>query len=482
MISKALKKYRSMPVQAKASIWFVICSFLQKGISVITTPIFTRLLNKFEYGRYNTFNSWLSIVSVIITLNLYSGVYTQGLIKYSDDRKAYSSSLQGLCLTLVLIWTGVYAFFHTTINSLFSLTTVQMLAMLIMIWASAAFNFWSVEQRVEYRYKALVVATLIVSLAKPIVSIIFVVLADDKVTARILGLAFVEIVAYTGFFAVQMKRGKTFYSKKFWKHALMFNLPLVPHYISQTVLSSSDRIMIDKMIGPDAAGIYSLAYSLSLMMTLFNQSLTRAIEPWLYSEIRAGREKNIAPVVYPCFILIAILNILLMAFAPEIVAVFAPAEYYEAIYVIPPVTMSVYFMFMYTFYAVFEFHFEKTKYTMVATTAGAALNVLLNFVFIKRFGYIAAGYTTLVCYILYAAFHYIAMQRLYDKNVGKGSVYNLKIILAITGAFMGVGFLFLISYYNFYLRYMLILLIIAILFIKRKKLTEVVKSLINVKG
>ncbi len=56
MVSKALKKYRSMPVQAKASIWFVICSFLQKGISVITTPIFTRLLNKFEYGRYNTFN------------------------------------------------------------------------------------------------------------------------------------------------------------------------------------------------------------------------------------------------------------------------------------------------------------------------------------------------------------------------------------------------------------------------------------------
>ena len=43
-------KYRSLSVQAKAALWFTICSFLQKGISFITVPIFTRLMSTEEYG------------------------------------------------------------------------------------------------------------------------------------------------------------------------------------------------------------------------------------------------------------------------------------------------------------------------------------------------------------------------------------------------------------------------------------------------
>lgn len=71
-MNKLLVKYRSIPVQVKASLWFLICAFLQKGISFITTPIFTRLLSTSEYGQYNVFNSWMNIIIVIVTLNLFS--------------------------------------------------------------------------------------------------------------------------------------------------------------------------------------------------------------------------------------------------------------------------------------------------------------------------------------------------------------------------------------------------------------------------
>ena len=77
-MSKLMNKYKSLPVQVRASFWFLICAFLQRGISTITTPIFTRLLSTAEYGQYSVFNSWLGIITVLVTLNLYSGVYTQG--------------------------------------------------------------------------------------------------------------------------------------------------------------------------------------------------------------------------------------------------------------------------------------------------------------------------------------------------------------------------------------------------------------------
>ena len=107
-MKKYLNIYKQMPVQMKASLWFLICSFIQKGISMITTPIFTRILTTQEYGQYSVFNAWLQILTPIVCLNLYAGVYAQGIVKFEDDRHRYSSALQGLCLTLTVLWAAIY--------------------------------------------------------------------------------------------------------------------------------------------------------------------------------------------------------------------------------------------------------------------------------------------------------------------------------------------------------------------------------------
>lgn len=73
-MKKYLQQYRNLPVQMKASLWFLICSFMQKGIATITTPIFTRILTTAEYGQYSVFNSWMQIITPIVCLNLYAGV------------------------------------------------------------------------------------------------------------------------------------------------------------------------------------------------------------------------------------------------------------------------------------------------------------------------------------------------------------------------------------------------------------------------
>lgn len=471
------EKYNNMSVQVRASFWFLVCSFLQKGISSLTTPIFTRLLTTDQYGQYNAFNSWLSILTIFVTLNLFYGVYTQGLVKFEEERAVYSSSLQGLTLTLCIGWTAVYLLFRDFWNARFSLTTVQMLAMLVMIWSTAVFNFWAAEQRVTYSYRRLVLLTLLVSAAKPAVGIFFVLHAEDKVTARILGLALVEAAAYTGLFFVQMARGRVYYSAKFWRHALRFNLPLIPHYLSQTVLSGADRIMIRDMVGGSQAGIYSLAYQISLIMTLFNTALSQTLSPWIYQKIKAGRPREISGVAFLALGLIAGANLLLMVLAPEAVAVFAPAAYYEAIYVIPPVSMSVFFMFSYDLFAKFEFYFEKTVFIMAASVAGALLNLVTNYIFIQRYGYRAAGYTTLACYLLYAAGHYLIMNRVCDQYLDGARPFPAKYYWAMAAAFTACGFLLLFTYRSRLLRYGVLLAALALLFVFRRRVRAAVQSL-----
>ncbi len=473
-----MKKYNSIPAQVRASLWFFICSFLQKGISTITTPIFTRLLSTSEYGQYNVFNSWLGIVAIFVTLRLSMGVYAQGLVKFEEDRNRFSSSLQGLTLVLCLAWTGIYLIFQKQINNLLDLTTVQMLAMLLMIWTTAVFEFWASEKRVTYSYRSLIALTLIVSLAKPTIGIVFVKLASDKVTARILGLALVELIGYSFLFFIQIRKGRQFYSAKYWKYAILFNLPLIPHYLSLTVLSNSDRIMIKNIVGESESGIYSLAYSLAMIMTLVNTALSSTISPWIYQKIKARRVQDISRVSYIALCIIAASNIILIAFAPEAVAIFAPHEYYDAIYCIPPVAISVLFMFCYDLFAKFEFYYEKTHFIMIASIIGALANIGLNYIFINMYGYVAAAYTTLFCYIFFDFMHYIFMRKVCNDYLDGVKVYNMRIIAGISVAFASLGFAYLATYKSIYARYGLTIILVIIAVAKRRYIKEKVEELL----
>ena len=103
-------KYRSLSVQAKAALWFTICSFLQKGISFITVPIFTRLMSTEEYGTYTVYLSWLQILTIMTSLYLFNGVYDNAMAKYEKQRDEYTSAMQGLTLVITGAVFALYCF------------------------------------------------------------------------------------------------------------------------------------------------------------------------------------------------------------------------------------------------------------------------------------------------------------------------------------------------------------------------------------
>ena len=168
-------------------------------------------------------------------------------------------------------------------------------------------------------------------------------------------------------------------------------------------------------------------------------------------------------------------------FAPEAIAIFAPPSYQEAIWTVPSVALSVFFMFLYTFFATFEFYYEKTQYIAGATVGGALLNIGLNYICIQKFGYIAAGYTTLFSYMLFALLHYYFMRKICKEYLNDLRPYNAKIILGISVGCLVAGFGIMATYKNNMIRYAVIAALAVALFCMRKKLMELVKMLLEIK-
>lgn len=478
LLTDLFLKYKNLSIQIKATLWFLICLFLQKGISFIATPIFTRIMSTSEFGAYNVWLSWFGVTTVIVSLNLFCGVYTSGIIKFSDDRKNFSQSLVSLNLLLCVLWLIVYILFDNYINKLLGCTNIQMLCMLFLIWTTSIYSFWASEQRVDLKYKQMVTVTILMSVSKPILCFFLVINLSDKTTARIVGVCITEAVICTPLILHYTSKQNRFFNLKYWKYALLFNIPLVPHYLSSVVITNSDRIMIGYFDGKASAGIYSLGTSVSQVVSVFSAAFFMSIEPWLYKKLKAHEIENISSVAYATFTIIGVLNLMLIIMAPEAVRIFAPKEYYDAIWLVPPLACGVFFSFQYTFYAVFEFYYKKTHLIAIATFVGAFFNLIGNYTFIPLFGYQAAAYTSLFCFIVYAVMHYIFMRSLCIKQYGF-NVYNLKVICILSCLFIVLASLLMLLYPYEYLRYSLFLVICIIIALKRNIFLDLKKIVLS---
>lgn len=474
---KLIQKYRDIPVAAKATLWFMICSILQKGISLITTPIFTRIMSTEQYGQFSVYNSWLQIFTIFTTMRLNWAVFNKGMVKYKNDRDGYTSTMQTITCILTTIVLAVYLIFRKQFNALIELPTFIMLSIFAELYLTPAIDFWSVRKRYEYQYKSVVFRTLIMSFLNAGFGVLAVYMSEEKGYARILTCVAVNVLFGIILFVYNLRKGKKLLNIEYAKFAIGFNLPLFLHYISQYILDQFDRIMIQKMVGIAEAGIYSVAYNVGLIMKIVVTSINNAIVPWQYEKLEKKEFKEYDNTFFLIAVLVGACSVLFSATAPEIMKILADEKYYEAVYVVPPVALSMFFTFAYTAFANVEFFYNQNKFTMYVSMLGAGLNILLNYIFISLFGYIAAAYTTLFCYIVFAVVHYVYMNISVKSVIGEVSIFNSKRLFLLMLAVTLCGFAVIVLYDFILVRYAIILLTLIIMAIKRKKIIQSFKMI-----
>lgn len=472
-----LRKYRSFSPQAKAAIWYTVCNLLQKGISLIAVPIYTRVLTTEQYGAYTVFLSWLEIFEIIATFRLSWGGYIVGLTKYDNDRDRYTSSVQGLGFTITSIALLIYLAIPNLINSITGMTFGLTMMIFALLYTMPSISFWTARQRVEYRYQAAVAVTMTSSILIPILGVATALTIDHKENAIIGARVVIQGIIGLCLMFVNCRKRFCFFHKEYWKRSLRFNVPLLPYYLSTVLLNSSDRIIIQNLVGKAQAGIYGVAYSASMVMSLFNSSINSSLQPWIFAKMKEKQYKEIPGVINSLLVLVAGLNLMLIAFAPEAIAILAPPQYREAIWVVPPLAASVFVMFFYQHFVNVEFYFEDSKIIAVASIGSAVLNVVLNFLLIPVAGYLVAGYTTLASYLVFCFAHYMFMRRICKKNGCPTSIVNIRQMCLIMLVFFVLMAILAFGYTAAPIRYAFILIVLVIAAVKRNLIIQKIKEL-----
>lgn len=478
---KYLDKYRSLPLAVKAAFWFVVCSAVQNGAKFLSMPILVRLLRPDEYGIYSVFLSWTNIVAIFATLKMETEVYNNAMFSFSDAKDEYTSSAQSISVTGVTLFLILYLLFPTFWSNIFGLPPEIAVMIFVQLLFTEGFLMWTSRQRYEYKYINLVISTAAYSLAYLIVPATAGALAEESIrlTVIVYAGAAVQAAFGLGFTVYNYIKGRLFFRKEYWRFAIGFNLPLIPHFLSSIILGESDRVMIKNIAGSSEAGIYSFTYTVSIIINIVTSAINNALIPQTYKALKGRNFKTVRSASNALLVSVGALILMFSAVAPEFIKLFATEEYYDAIRLVPVISLSSFFGFLYCIFANVEFFFEANRLVAAASVIGAAANVALNALLIPIFGYYAAGYTTFVCYVLYSLIHYIFMKIVCRKKMNGAEVYDHRTILIISLAVVAAAFGMLLVYDCWFIRYALFAAGLITAFIKRK---TIVGMLIAVKG
>jgi O-antigen/teichoic acid export membrane protein len=462
----------------KAGAWYTVSSIAVKAIAIITTPIFTRMLSTYDYGISSTFVSWYTLLAIFSSLNL---TYSIGRAKqdFEGQLEKYVGSMQVLSALFSLLLDAVMLIFIEPLSKVMELNPGLMVLLCCYLFFEPAITFTQSRFRYSYNYKGNIAISLFVAISNVATTFAFILaLETDKYYGKVLGNVIPCVLLSLFFWILAIKNKSLSINSEYWKYGLKISLPLILHTVSLNILSQSDRILISKFCGSEYTGIYSLAYNYAILINIVMNAVNEAWLPYFHDTYFDGDILSIRKNVKPLIMLGCFLGIGCIALAPEAMAILGPKEYRVGMWAVAPVTAGIVCKFIYQQYVHIELHLKKTGYISAGTMIAAALNFVLNIIFIPPFGFVAAAYTTLFSYFVLMFVHlYIT------KKVLKVDMYDDKYMFLAFFVVLGISAVFMTLYKFYLIRYIVLAVVIVVYyFTNRNMIRKVIRARLKKKA
>ncbi len=453
----------------KSGLWYIVSNIMIRAVGIITSPVYTRLLAPEEKVLADNFNAYISIFTTVTCLCL---IYSVGRAKldFKDDFDGYMSSIQTLSSLF-----GVFVLLLAVVNvdrlsALMQYQRAEIFLMFLYLIIYPSIDYMQYKYRFEYRYRENIAISVIITIATVLLSIVLILaMPEARAFAKILGTVLPSMIVGLWCYITLLKNGKVLYNKEYWSYALRIGLPMIPHGLALVILNKIDSLMIMSYCGRHDGGIYTTGYSIAVLLSVITNAIGQAWLPWFNERLYAGdrdriRKWNILLMAGGCIMTLGFITV-----GPEVIMLLTAPAYHSCMYVVPPVAVGTLCQYFYTNYVNLELYHRKTVLIAVNSIAAAIINVILNYIFIPVYGYLAAAYTTVAGYFILMIMHCACTRVLLKEKLYRDVIYFA--MLVITGI-IGCGIAEL--YDKITVRYVLfIVLLFVVGVLMRRELSQV---------
>ncbi|MEZ9778959.1 lipopolysaccharide biosynthesis protein, partial [Vibrio sp. 10N.261.54.A5] len=197
--------------------------------------------------------------------------------------------------------------------------------------------------------------------------------------------------------------------------SLKFGVPLIPHILGMYVLTTIDRVIINNKLGLDNAGVYMLAYQLSLVAYMVFDALNKAYVPWLYEKLKrnnAGEKKSIVKQTYQYFVFLFIISLLMFPIIPFLVDFIVGENFKGVGNIVRWILIGQVFVGMYLMVVNYIFYSKDTRLLSMITIFSGGFHIGLTVILVDYFGLIGVAYAfSIAMFIRFLLTWFVAMKK-----------------------------------------------------------------------
>lgn len=480
-----------------------LSSIIGRFLNYLLVPIHTSAFEPDRYGVITEMYAYVAFLVVALTYGMETAFFRYSTNKLHDKQKVFSSTLLSLVTTTAFFIAAAVLFSHEIAAWMkYPNNSEYVIWFAFIVGLDAISSIPLARLRVEnrpYQFALVNLASVGVNIGLNLFFILYCkplyeagksnFLIDTFYSPEIgVGYVFIaNLVASIVKFLLltpQMIKAKTGLDRVLLKTMLIYALPLLAASLAGIANETIDRILLKNILFPlkgeketmAIVGIYGACYKVSIIITLFIQAFRYAAEPFFFSQSKEANAKDTYASVMNYFVIVCATIFLAVMLYLDFIKYFIPNEvYWVGLKVVPILLFANIFLGIFYNQSVWFKLSDKTRWGAILAITGAAITLVINFIWIPQYTYVASAWATLICYGSMMVLSYILGQKYYPVP------YNLKKILAYLLLSLG---LYLVSttlpfdpgFVKYALHTLILLIFLGVVFFFERKNLRYIKN------
>lgn len=405
---------------AGQTIWYGVSSIAARFLNYLLTPYITAILFTAEYGEMSFVYALIPFLNVIFTYGLETAYFRY--VQRPESRDEVYSTITISLVASTLFFSVCMLLFRQPLAELISVREhpeyITWATFIIAFDALSTIAFARLRQEGRpIKYAAVRIAGILINIGLTIffLSVCPAIARDnpssfigvfykkeDAVTyiliANLAQSAISFLLLYREFFGFKLKFNATL-----WREIMLYSLPLVVAGLGGMINETLDRIMLgwwSTAPDPDSeVGIYSACYKLAILISLFVQAFRLGAEPFFFKQASGENAPRTYARIMKFFVIAVSGMFLVVTLYLDIWKHFlSNPAYWEGLRVVPILLFANIFLGIYYNLSIWYKLSNRTRAGASITLIGAAITIVINYLFIPRFGYMACAWATFFCY------------------------------------------------------------------------------------
>jgi O-antigen/teichoic acid export membrane protein len=467
-----------------------LSSIIGRLLNYLLVPLYTYVFaDPADYGVVSELYAWVAFLIVLLTFGMETAYFR--FLQDSEDKDAPFSNAFFVVSGVCVLFFSILLTFNNDIERLIILDGhneyILLLGAIVCIDAITALPLAKLRaEEKAIQFAGIQFSSIGVNI---LLNLIFMLLFFDKsrpeegvlfiLAANLCASAVKPILLYNQFRGIKLE-----FNWDLTKTMLIYAVPLVIAGFAGIINETLDRILLKQIIynpnNPSSfheavaqVGIYSACYKLAMLVTILLQAYRYAAEPFFFSQMKNEDRNKVYVNVMNFFIAAVCLVFLLVSLNIEIFKYFIQNEsYWAGLSVVPVLLMANVFLGIYYNQSVWYKLSGKTQFGAYIAILGALITILINVLFIPKYGYLASAWATLIVYFIQMILSYFLGQRFYPIPYNQKK-FILYIGISLFLFYMGNRFQFSSSFLNLLFDNLLIVSFVSMVyFLERKVLIK----------